>query len=537
VVQVKSNSRFLERVKELSGFVQKNCLPELENIHEYVNDLNTFYTRFDDKNFKGECDTILYTVKGRNDSKIVLSDHDVLTALNRAKIGKACGPDNISGRLVKHCRNELLAPMKTLYQASTDKCYVPILWRTSQIVPVPKTKVPVQKNDLRPVALTCIFMKCFESIILNLVCADVSGQRDRLQFAYTEGRSVEDAVTTLLHFVLSHLDKCSTYTRLLFIDFSSAFNTIQPHILLKKLYDMNVNSNLISWIHSYMTMRPQFVKLHNVTSDVLKTNTGAPQGCVLSPLLFTLYTNECRSIADNCHVIKYADDTVIVGNIYNSNESMYFRQVKWFTDWCQQNYLNLNVNKTMEMILDFRKVRNYETLTIMDEEVKIVEQYKYLGVYIDNRLTFAENASYLYKKAVQRIHFLRVLNNLKVDSTILTLFYKSVVESTINFCIATWYGSMRKKEINSLRKLVRKAGKLGVSTTSVDKMYDLRLMKLSEKIMNDKAHPLYDYYRFLRSGVRLQSIANRTGRLGNSFVPASIRMHNFMKGRGGATDR
>ena len=134
---------------------------------------------------------------------------------------------------------------------------------------------------------------------------------------------VDDAVTTMIHVLCSHLDKCKTYSRVLFVDFSSAFNTIQPHLMMRKLFDMNVNSNLVAWIHSYLTLRPQYVKLNGAISDCIVTNTGAPQGCVLSPLLFTLYTNDCTSKYENCSVLKYADDTVIIGNISNNNETQY----------------------------------------------------------------------------------------------------------------------------------------------------------------------------------------------------------------------
>ena len=104
----------------------------------------------------------------------------------------------------------------------------------------------------------------------------------------------------------------NTHVRILFIDFSSAFNPIQPHILLQKLVALNVNRKL--------TMRSQYTKLKNIkSSDIAITNTGAPQGCVLAPLLFVLYTNDCRSKYKTCSMIKYADDTATVGKISNDD--------------------------------------------------------------------------------------------------------------------------------------------------------------------------------------------------------------------------
>jgi hypothetical protein len=313
---------------------------------------------------------------------------------------------------------------------------VPRDWKTSEIVPVPKVKLPRVKNDLRPVALTSVLMKCLESFVKKTLCKEVSHVCDKFQFAYKPGRSVDDAILTLLDIICSHLDKAKTYSRVLFIDFSSAFNTIKPHIMLRKLWDMNVNGHLIKWIYSYLTERPQHVKLHNVTSGSLFTNTGAPQGCVLSPMLFTLYTSDCVSNFENCHVLKYADDTVIIGNISNNDTSSYLRQVEIFVDWCELNFLNLNVSKTKEMILDFRKdTIVHNALTIKNESVCLTDKYKYLGVYIDDKLNFAENVHNLYKKCLQRVRHLRELVNIRVDREILSLFYRSIIESVLSYSI------------------------------------------------------------------------------------------------------
>ena len=90
-------------------------------------------------------------------------------------------------------------------------------------------------NDFRPVALTPIIMKCFERIVLKHIKLSFSPLQDNLQFAYRSGRSVDDAILLFLNNVYTHLDVPRSYCRILFVDFSSAFNTIQPHILVNKL--------------------------------------------------------------------------------------------------------------------------------------------------------------------------------------------------------------------------------------------------------------------------------------------------------------
>ena len=154
-------------------------------------------------------------------------------------------------------------------------------------------------------------MKTFERIVLKIL--DPKNLVDSLQFAYREGRSVEDATLFLINSILSYLDKKRTYARAMFIDFTPAFNTIQPHIMLRKLMDKNVNSNLILWIHKFLTGRKQYVRFKDSFSKCTSVNTGALRWCVLSASLFSIYESDNGSDNKNCIIIKYADDTVILG--------------------------------------------------------------------------------------------------------------------------------------------------------------------------------------------------------------------------------
>ncbi|KAI4882997.1 hypothetical protein NFI96_015793 [Prochilodus magdalenae] len=110
---------------------------------------------------------------------------------------------------------------------------------------------------------------------------------------------------------------------MLFVDYSSAFNTIVPSRLNIKLRDLGLNSSLCSWILNFLTDRRQVVKLAGITSSSLTLSTGAPQGCVLSPLLYSLYTHDCTARHSSNVIIKFADDTTIVGLISNNNEEAY----------------------------------------------------------------------------------------------------------------------------------------------------------------------------------------------------------------------
>ncbi len=196
------------------------------------------------------------------------------------------------------------------------------------IIPIPKKSKITGLNDYRPVALSSVVMKSFEKLVLAHL-KDITGPLlDPLQFAYRANRSVDYAVNMGLHYVLQHLDRPGTCVRIVFVDFSSAFNTIIPNHLLPNLTPLSVPTSVCQWITSFLTDRQQLVRLGKFSSSTRTISTGAPQGCVLSPLLFSLYTNDCTSKDPSVKLLKFADDTTLIGLIQDSEESAYRQEVK-----------------------------------------------------------------------------------------------------------------------------------------------------------------------------------------------------------------
>ncbi|KAI4883190.1 hypothetical protein NFI96_029396, partial [Prochilodus magdalenae] len=164
-------------------------------------------------------------------SSLSFTTAQVRNELRKIKAKKAAGPDGISARLLKSCADQLCRVVEHMFSMSLKLGRVPQLWKTSCVVPVPKTQHPKDLNSYRPVALTSHLMKSLERLVLTHLRPLVRPSMDPLQFAYQPGVGVDDAVIYLLHRALFHLEKPGSTVRITFFDFSSAFNTIQPGLL------------------------------------------------------------------------------------------------------------------------------------------------------------------------------------------------------------------------------------------------------------------------------------------------------------------
>ncbi len=169
--------------------------------------------------------------------------------------------------------------------------------------------------------------------------------------------------------------------RILFVDFSSAFNTLIQNRLLPKLTQLSVPTSICQWITSFLIDRQQLVKLGKYTSSTRTIRTGAPQGCILSPLFLSLYTNECTPKDPSVKLLKFSDDTTLIGLIQDGDDFAYRQEVKELTVWCSLNNLELNTLKTVEMTVDFRRTPPaLPRLNIMSSTVTALESFRFLPI-------------------------------------------------------------------------------------------------------------------------------------------------------------
>ncbi len=227
------------------------------------------------------------------------------------------------------------------------------------------------------------------------------------------------------------------------------FNTIVPATLVEKLQTLGLNRSLCSWILDFLTGRSQVVRMGNNTSSPLILNTGAPQGCVLSPLLYSLYTHDCTATHSSNVIVKFADDTTVIGLITDNDETAYREEVSTLTKWCQ------------ELVVDFRRQsREHTPISIDKTPVERVNSFKFFGVHITEDLTWSAHTDAVLKKAHQRLFFLRRLRKCGMSPSILRSFYTCTVESILTGCITAWFGNSTAGNRKALQRVVRTAATL-----------------------------------------------------------------------------
>jgi hypothetical protein len=449
------------------------------------NTLNVFFARF-------ENDNLVIPDLPTPDPNVELFTSDMVYNIFKSlNVSKATGPDMISARLIKTLADSLAYPMCTIFNNSIKSATVPTIWKSANITPLPKFKGATEAKDYRPIALTPILAKCLEKLVAPHVTKHIC---DPVQYAYQQNRSTDDALLVLLDQVTNHIDKSArNYVRAIFIDFSSAFNTINSSTLISKMLEKGINENIIAWTYSFLTGRQQRVRVADELSDAITTSTGSPQGCVLSPILFTLYVENMTTSYENIHILKYADDTVILELLCQEQPSNLQQEISKLAAWCSENFLLINTSKTKEMLFT-NKQHNPDPplITINDSNVLRVEEYKYLGTTLHHKLNFSTNTSNIVKKANKRLFIVKQLAYMKVLPTTIKLAFSTFIESILRYHIVIIHGHLTaemKKQYNHVLKTAAKLSQSQLEYEPIDSIYNTHFRRKCLRICCTAADP------------------------------------------------
>lgn len=382
------------------------------------------------------------------------------------------GDDQIHNLMIRNLPGKYLIWMLNLFNSSFNSAYIPEAWKSALIMPIPKPNKPeTDPKSNRPISLLSCIAKLLEKMInnrLNFVIENTSCLSSS-QCGFRRRLCTMDQVVKLEHHVRIALQQRKTCIAI-FIDFSSAFDSIWHIGLLYKLAKIGITGRMLRWIESYLKNRTFKVFCQGSYSTSRNINTGVPQGSILSPLLFNVMLSDLPKLK-NVFFSEYADDLLIyaVGPTQEVAEQYMQEQISRLYEWTQTWGLTINLDKTKGMVF---KSGNYTNplIKINNSPIEFVPTYKYLGMTLDApRLIWVNHIEGLKISCLKRINLMKSISHYHwgADRKLLLNFYTSYIRSKIDygcilFSIAPHYA------LDSLNKIQNQCLRLalGVRPTS-----------------------------------------------------------------------
>ena len=217
-----------------------------------ANKMNDFFLYVTEHLPRLEYDDQVFTLNDELPDQYVITVMTTLDALQHIKTGKATGPDNIPAWVLKDHAYTLASPLTAIFNSSLREGVLPQEWKLANVIPLPKANPSMSvEKDIRPISLTPIAAKVFESLVIKWFDGIVRDQIDDKQLGGISGTSTTDALVELIHRWSEATDKLNTYVRVVMLDFRKAFDLINHRILINKLKSNGIPPHLLRWLQPF----------------------------------------------------------------------------------------------------------------------------------------------------------------------------------------------------------------------------------------------------------------------------------------------
>ena len=400
-----------------------------------------------------------------------VSPSDVLNTTQKLKPKTSSGFDCISTKLIKVTINEILEPLTHVINRSFETGIVPKDMKIAKVIPIYKSSDKTLLKNYRPISL----LPAFSKVIEKLMCKKITSfmNTNNLFFKHQYGfRENHSAVHPILHLLnqcaLSTNHSDPEYTLAIFCDLSKAFDVINHEILLSKLHCYGIRGVANNWFKNYLTDRVQYVEIEGYKSSYSQIKCGVPQGSILGPLLYLIYVNDiCFSC--NASILSFADDTTIyvsdsnIDILYNNANVLINCLFKWFCS----NRLSLNLHKTKYIVIrppslkgDFSQKHILIENTHLHRIGKDCDEKaaKFLGILIDENLTWKNHLSHINTKVSRALFSLKQVKHFVPKQCMKTLYY-SLIHSHLSYGILAW-GNATQSALRQTTLLQKRAIRL-----------------------------------------------------------------------------